>query len=131
MDRKNYIYLSSIKYDVLKFITSFIEDNKFSPTYLDIARKFRFSRARAGKVVRELFLIGLITKGYSAHRNIRMTKEQIKAVPNLRYNKEFKMINKDKLERIKKENNFTIIVWNHLIHIFWIELSSNTPVCFI
>tara|TARA_B110000003_G_C16504565_1_gene478739 strand:- start:502 stop:783 length:282 start_codon:yes stop_codon:yes gene_type:complete len=91
MDQKNYIYLSTIKYEVLKFITSFIEVNKFSPTYLDIARKFRFSRARAGKIVRELFLIGLITKGYSAHRNIRMTEDQMKIVPNLNYNKEYKI----------------------------------------
>ena len=59
MDRKNYIYLSSIKYDVLKFITSFIEVNKFSPTYLDIARKFRFSRARAGNIFDRSYYKGL------------------------------------------------------------------------
>ena len=52
---------------------------------------FRYSRARAAAVIKELYLIGLISKGYSAHRNIRMTKEQIKAVPNLKYNKEYEI----------------------------------------
>ena len=108
MEKIKYIYLSETKYNVLKFITSFIRQYKYSPTHKDAAMNFRYSRARAAAVFGELYLIGLISKGSSAHRNIRMTKEQIKAVPNLRYNKEFKMINKDKLERIKKENNFTI-----------------------
>ena len=108
MEKIKYIYLSEAKYNVLKFITSFIRQYKYSPTHKDAAMNFRYSRARAAAVFGELYLIGLISKGSSAHRNIRMTKEQIKAVPNLRYNKEFKMINKDKLERLKRKHNFTM-----------------------
>ena len=107
MEKIKYIYLSEAKYNVLKFITSFIRQYKYSPTHKDAAMNFRYSRARAAAVIKELYLIGLISKGHSAHRNIRMTKEQIKAVPNLRYNKEFKMINKSKLERLKKKHNYT------------------------
>ena len=108
MENIKYIYLSAAKYNVLKVITSFIQQHKYSPTCLEVAVNFRFSRARAAAVIRELYLIGLISKGSSAHRNIRMTKAQIKAVPNLRYNKEFKVINKKKLERLKKKHNFTM-----------------------
>jgi len=89
MDKKKYIYLSEIKYEVLKYIVSYILKYNFSPTYLDIARKFNFTRARAGNIIRDLFRVKLINKGYSAHRNIRMTDEQIKAVSNLKYNKEY------------------------------------------
>ena len=91
MDKTKYIYLSQAKYNVLKFITSFIRQYKYSPTHKDAAMNFRYSRARAAAVIGELYLIGLISKGYSAHRNIRMTKEQIKAVPNLKYNKEYEI----------------------------------------
>ena len=35
--------------------------------------------------------MGFISKGYSAHRNIRMTEDQIKVIPNLKYNKEYEI----------------------------------------
>ena len=91
MDKTKYIYLSEAKYNVLKVITSFIQQQNYSPTNKEVAMNFRYSKARAAAVIKELYLIGLISKGYSAHRNIRMTKEQIKAVPNLKYNKEYEI----------------------------------------
>ena len=91
INKKKYIYFSAIKYEVLKYIVSYIVKYDFSPTYLDVARKFNFSRARAGSIIRDLFRIRLINKGYSAHRNIRMTNEQINNVSNLKYNREYEI----------------------------------------
>ena len=36
---EQYIYLSRIKYDVLKFISEFISKNSYSPTQLEISKK--------------------------------------------------------------------------------------------
>ena len=87
-DSKN-IYLSKIKYDVLKYISTFIKQHRYSPTYKEIAVKFKFSRARAGAIVAELFKLNLISKGGSAHRKIRLTDTQTDSIPTLLYNKEY------------------------------------------
>ena len=91
MDKTKYIYFSSAKYEVLKVIASFIQQRKYSPTYIEIAVCFRYSRARAGAVVADLYKMGFISKGYSAHRNIRMDQDQLNAVSNIKYNKEYKI----------------------------------------
>ena len=69
-----HIYLSKITYDCLDFISTFIKQYKYSPTYKEIAEKFGFSRARAGAICAELFKLGLISKGLAAHRKIRLSK---------------------------------------------------------
>ena len=68
LKNNGHIYLSKIKYDVLKF---------------------KFSRARAGAIVAELFKLNLISKGGSAHRKIRLTDTQTDSIPTLLYNKEY------------------------------------------
>lgn len=93
INNEKYLYFSSIKYEVLKYISLYIYKKKYSPTYLDIAKRFHFSPARAGKIIKELFLLGLISKGYSAHRKIRMNDNQLTAVDNLAYNKEYPILN--------------------------------------
>ena len=47
-----YIYFSQIKSDVLKYIGKYIKEKSYSPTQIEIAKKFRFSRSRAGKISR-------------------------------------------------------------------------------
>ena len=59
MEKIKYIYLSEAKYNVLKFITSFIRQYKYSPTHKDAAMNFRYSRARAAA------LASLLLKGGS------------------------------------------------------------------
>ena len=88
-NKEKYIYLSKIKFDVLKYILAFSLDKHYSPTFTEVARKFRFSRARAGKIVSELFLMGFITKGKSAHRNIRIEEYQQILIGNLQFNREY------------------------------------------
>lgn len=88
-DAVNYIYLSKIKLDVLRHILAFTLDKNYSPTFAEVARKFRFSRARVGKIVSELFLMGFITRGKSAHRNIRIDEYQKQIIENLQYNREY------------------------------------------
>ena len=104
----NYIYFSSIKYDVLKYIASFINHHKYSPTYLEIGKHFHFSRARAGKIIGELLKLKFISKSQSAHRNIKMSTKQINAVPKLKYNKEYKMIDNNKINKLLIENNKSV-----------------------
>ena len=84
-----YIYLSKIKLDVLKHILAFTLDKHYSPTFAEVARRFRFSRARVGKIVSELFLMGFITKGKSAHRNIRIDDHQKQIIEDLQFNREY------------------------------------------
>ena len=86
---EQYIYLSKIKFDVLRHILAFSLDKHYSPTFVEVARRFRFSRARAGKIVSELFKMGFITKGKSAHRNIRIDGYQRKVIEQLRFNCEY------------------------------------------
>ena len=86
---KQYIYLSKIKLDVLKHILAFSLDKHYSPTFAEVARRFRFSRARVGKIVSELFLMGFITKGKSAHRNIRIDDHQKQIIEDLQFNREY------------------------------------------
>ena len=86
---KDYIYLSKIKYDCLVFISKFIKQNTYSPTYKEVAENFHFSRARAGAICAELYKLGLISKGIAAHRKIRLSKEQAKQIPHLNFNKEY------------------------------------------
>ncbi len=84
-----HIYLSKIKYDCLEFISNFIKQNKYSPTYKEIAEHFSFSRARAGAICSELFKLGLMSKGLAAHRKIRLSTKQVMQIPNLDFNKEY------------------------------------------
>ena len=83
------IYFSRIKYDVLVYICNFIKKNSYSPTQKEISKKFRFSRARAGKIVAELKKMNLISLGRSAHRKIRMNTEQQQSIAHLKFNKEY------------------------------------------
>ena len=86
---EQYIYLSKIKFDVLRHILAFSLAKQYSPTFAEVARRFRFSRARVGKIVSELFKLGFITKGKSAHRNIRIDGYQRKVIEQLRFNCEY------------------------------------------
>ena len=86
---EQYIYLSKIKFDVLRHILAFSLAKQYSPTFAEVARRFRFSRARVGKIVSELFLMGFITKGKSAHRNIRIDDYQKKTIEDLQFNREY------------------------------------------
>nr|BAR19027.1 LexA family transcriptional repressor [uncultured Mediterranean phage uvMED] len=86
---KDYIYLSEIKWKVLQYINNFTQEKKFSPTYKEIAESHNFSRARAGAICGELFKLGLISKGKSAHRKIRLSRKQINLIPTLHFNKEY------------------------------------------
>ena len=56
MQKIKYIYLSEAKYNVLKFITSFIRQYKYSPTHKDAAMNFRYSRARAAAELLENYI---------------------------------------------------------------------------
>ena len=58
--KNGHIYLSQIKLDVLKFIKYFIHHNDYAPTYKEVGSKFRFSRARAGAIIAELYKLNLI-----------------------------------------------------------------------
>ena len=84
-----YIYLSEPKLKTLKFITKYIEKHNFSPTFAEISKALKWSRARSGKIVSELYDLGFISKGINAHRKIEMTTEQIGSVANLNVNKSY------------------------------------------
>jgi len=49
----------------------------------------KWSRARSGKIVSELYDLGFISKGINAHRKIEMTTEQMGSVANLNVNKSY------------------------------------------
>jgi hypothetical protein len=66
-----------------------MDKHEYSPTFLEIGKKFHFSRARAGVIVAELYALHLISKGKSAHRKIRMDAEQISQIKDLKYNREY------------------------------------------
>ena len=83
------IYFSSVKFKVLAFIKKFIDEHDYSPTFLEIGNHFNFSRARAGKICSELYKMGLINKGGSPHRKIRMNPTQLKQVKKLKINREY------------------------------------------
>ena len=83
------IYFSSVKFKVLDFIKRFINEHDYSPTFLEIGENFSFSRARAGKICSELYKMGLINKGGSSHRKIRMNPTQLKRVKGLKINREY------------------------------------------
>jgi len=91
MNKKDYIYLSKVKFDVLEYIKKFIKEKKYSPTLAEIAKRIGFTRARAGVIVMDLFDLGLITKGKSSHRKIRMSQKQVALTLNLQYNREYKL----------------------------------------
>jgi len=84
-----HIYLSQIKLDVLKYIKYFIQQYDYSPTYKEIGHKFKFSRARAGAIIAELFKLNLISKGEQAHRNIELSDNQISKISMLKVNKSY------------------------------------------
>jgi len=83
------IYFSQVKHKVLDFIRKYIEQHDYSPTFLEIGNHFNFSRARAGKICSELYKMGLINKGGSSHRKIRMNPTQLKQVGSLKINREY------------------------------------------
>jgi len=83
------IYFSSVKFEVLDFIKRFINEHDYSPTFLEIGENCSFSRARAGKICSELYKMGLINKGGSSHRKIRMNPTQLKQVKGLKINREY------------------------------------------
>ncbi len=84
-----YIYFSQIKSDVLKYIGKYIKEKSYSPTQIEIAKKFRFSRSRAGKILQELRALGFIDFGNSAHRKIRLNSNQLDSVSSRKFNKEY------------------------------------------
>ena len=83
------IYFSEKEYKVLSFIRDFIKKYDYSPTLLEVGKHFGYSRARAGAIIRDLYKMGLIYKGESNHRKIRMTSSQINSVKDLKFNREF------------------------------------------
>lgn len=87
--KNGHIYLSAIKLDVLKFIKKFIKEHEYSPTYLEIGRKFRFSRARAGAIISELYKLNLISKSDQAQRNIELSDDQLEKISMLKVNKSY------------------------------------------
>ena len=89
MKTNGIIYFSSVKFKVLDFIKKFIDEHDYSPTFLEIGLSMNFSRARAGKICSELYKMGLINKGGSSHRKIRMNPTQLKQVKKLKINREY------------------------------------------
>ena len=87
--KNGHIYLSQIKLDVLKFIKYFIHHNDYAPTYKEVGSKFRFSRARAGAIIAELYKLNLINKNKQAHRNIELTDKQLHKISMLKVNKSY------------------------------------------
>ena len=87
-----YIYLSEPKLKTLKFIKNYIKKHNFSPTFAEISQAMKWSRARSGKIVSELYDLGFISKGISSHRKIEMTTEQMGSVANLNINKSYPII---------------------------------------
>jgi len=87
--KNGHIYLSAIKLDVLKFIKKFIKEHEYSPTYLEIGRKFKFSRARAGAIISELYKLNLISKSNQAQRNIELSDDQLEKISMLKVNKSY------------------------------------------
>ena len=84
-----YIYLSDPKLKTLKFIKKYIQKHNFSPTFAEISKAMKWSRARSGKIVRELYELGFISKGINAHRKIEMSEEQMIAVETYNLNKSY------------------------------------------
>ena len=84
-----YIYLSEPKLKTLKYIKQFIEKHNYSPTFAEISKKFLWSRARSGKIVRELYELGFISKGINSHRKIEMSTDQMSSVATLNINKSY------------------------------------------
>ena len=83
------IYFSSVEFEVLDFIKRFINEHDYSPTFLEIGNHFNFSRQRSSKICSELYKMGLINKGGSPHRKIRMNPTQLKQVKGLKINREY------------------------------------------
>ena len=91
-EKQQYIYFSEIKYKVLKFISSFVKQKEYSPTFAEVAKKFKFSRARAGKTVGELHSLGFIYKGKASHRKIRMNEYHSFSIPSMKFNREYPVV---------------------------------------
>ena len=85
----DFIYFSKIKYDVVVYIMNFYTLNRYTPTLLEIGKQFNFTRARAGKIVSELYKLGFITKGKSSHRRIRLDEDQISLINTVNFNREY------------------------------------------
>ena len=83
------IYFSKVKYDVVVYIMNFYILNHYTPTLLEIGKQFNFTRARAGKIVSELYKLGFITKGKSTHRRIRLDEDQISLINTINFNREY------------------------------------------
>ena len=74
---------------MLDFIKHFIETYDYAPTYKEISEKFHFTRARAGALIAEFRKLNLISKSNQAHRNITLSKKQLKLIPTLKVNKSY------------------------------------------
>ena len=84
-----HIFLSRVKLDVLTYIKNFIDHYDYSPTYKEIGSKFKFSAARAGAIIAELYKLKLIDKNNQAHRNIELNQKQLEKIPYLKVNKNY------------------------------------------
>lgn len=84
-----FIYFSKVKYDVAKYIVHFYTLNQYTPTLFEIGQQFNFTKARAGKIVAELYKLGFITKGRSPHRRIRIDEDQISLINTINFNREY------------------------------------------
>ena len=89
MKNKNYIFLSRIKFDVLDFIKNYIKHYQYPPTYKEIGEKFKFTKARAGAIIAELYKLKLINKNNQTQRNIELTNKQLKQISHLKINKNY------------------------------------------
>jgi|LUML01.1.fsa_nt_gb SOS-response transcriptional repressor LexA len=99
---ENKIFFTKIKLKVLKFINQYIKKYNYSPTCLEVGRAMNFSRARAGKILGELYELGFINKGTESHRKMTLTLEQKKLIKKLKINKDYN-IKQNRL--IKKKAN--------------------------
>ncbi len=82
----NKIYLSDKKFKVFKFIATYYKEHEFTPTFAEIAKHEGFTRSRANAIVNDLMKLGLIDKGDSSRRKIRLNNKQIKLVNSLKIN---------------------------------------------
>jgi|3_EtaG_2_1085321.scaffolds.fasta_scaffold47792_4 DNA-binding MarR family transcriptional regulator len=85
----DFIYFSKIKYNVVVYIINFYTLNQYTPTLFEIGQQFNFSRARAGKIVADLYKLGFITKGRSPQRRIRIGEDQISLINTINFNREY------------------------------------------
>ena len=90
MNRKNgkdYIFLSKVKADVLSYIADFVRDNKYSPTLIEIGKRFGFTRSRSNAIVNDLARANLLTKDLRyPQRKIKLNHQQLLKISSLKVN---------------------------------------------